>query len=198
MLIYRRRSHGHSYASLPLPLLLFLRINLDQGVDNSQFLYLPSLNDKICHEHSFFISSILAPDMMAPRRLIPAFSCAVYDRFMSLTITYHLIQDATLNYIGSNGCSSVLVWRNRSANGKGALHADISHSGNVGRLMLVHCFTLAEGTAGTRVNISSLSPLAYSPVDRPASVHLDGVLVLPSHVHIQRGRHLNDCGRCLG
>ncbi len=58
--------------------------------------------------------------------------------------------------------------------------------------MLVHCLTLAEGTAGTRVNISSFSPFAYSPVDRPASVHLDGVLVLPPHVHIQiqRGRHL--------
>lgn len=65
--------------------------------------------------------------------------------------------------------------------------------------MLVHCFTLAEGTAGTRVNIDlSLSPLAYSPVNRPASVYLGGVLVLPWHVHIQRAHHLNDCGRCLG
>jgi len=198
MLINRPRSHGRSYASLSLPLLLFLRINLDQGVGNSQFLYFPSLNDKICHEHSFFISSILTPDMMAPRRLIPAFSCAVYDRSMSLTVTYHLIQDATLDYICNNGCSSVLVWRNCSANEKGALHADISHSGNVGRLMLVHCFTLAEGTAGSRVNTRSLSPLACSPVDRPASVHLDDILVLPSHVHIQRKRHLNVYSRRLG
>lgn len=197
MLIYCCCSYSHFYTSLFLSLLLFLYINLNQDIDNSQFLYLSSLNDKIYHKHSFFIFSILTPNMMTPQQLISAFFCIMYDRFMSLIITYHLIQDTILNYINSNGCFSVLVWRNCSANGKGALHTDISHFRNVERLMLIHCFMLAKKTANTQVNISSLLSLAYSSVNCSAFIHLNSVLILSLHVHIQHECHLNDCSQCL-